>query len=61
MFIDLREREREGGREREGERNIDWLSPICTLTRDRTCNLGIRPDWESNPQPFGVWDDAATN
>ena len=24
-------------------------------------NLGMCLDQESNPQPFGVWDDASTN
>ena len=43
------------------EGNIDWLPPIRTPTRDQTCNLGICPDWDSNPQPFGVKDEAPTN
>ena len=34
--------ERGKGRERDRERNI-------TPTRDQTCNLGMCPDWESNP------------
>ena len=44
IFIDLRERER--------ERNIDWLLPIHIPTRDWTCNLGMCPDQRSNQQPF---------
>ena len=24
-----------------GERNVDWLPPVCTLTRDRTRNSGM--------------------
>ena len=51
---------REVGKERDGERealNIDWLPHIG----DRTCNLGLWPDWESNPQHFGLWEKAPTN
>ena len=60
------EREREKRRKRERERdiivrNINWFLPIRSPTRDQTCNLGMCPDWESNPQTFGVWDDAPTN
>ena len=46
--------EREEGK--EGERNIHQLPPIRALTRDHaptvdpTCNLGMLPDWGSNPQ-----------
>ena len=43
------------------KRNIDWLPPICTLIGDQTNNLGICPDWESNPLIFGIQDDAPTN
>ncbi|KAF6123874.1 dynactin subunit 5 [Phyllostomus discolor] len=32
-----------------------------TPTGDRTHNLVMCPDWELNPQPFGLWDDAPTN
>ena len=46
MFIDLRERERRG-RERERERESE---------RDLHEESG-----ESNPQPFGVRDNAPTN
>ena len=64
-FIDFREKmgtERE--RERETsmwERNIYWLLPIYALTGDRTWNLGMCPNQGSNPQHFGVRDDALTN
>ena len=70
MFIDLRERgwEREREREREREkiihvteRNIDWLPPVPSPTRDRNHNLVMCPEWGSNPQPFGLWNDASTN
>ena len=42
------------------ERNIGWLLPVCTLTGDGTCSLGMCPDQESNLQLLGVWNDAAT-
>ena len=59
MCIDLREKGLE--RERERERNIDWLSLIFSPIGDWTYNLGMCSDQESNPQPVGVWDDAPTN
>ena len=60
MFTDFRER----GRERETlmwERNISQLPPIHTPTRNGTRNLGMCPDQEWNPQPFGIWDNAQTS
>ena len=42
-----RKRGREGGRNID-VRNFDQLPPVCVLTGDQTCNLGMRPDWESN-------------
>ena len=42
------------------ERNIDQLPPVHTLTRDQTRNLGMCPDRELDPEPFGVWDEAPT-
>ena len=52
-------------REEGRKRNINQLPPIHILTgtptSDQTHNPGICPDWELNPQPFSVWDDAATN
>ena len=42
-------------------RNINWLPPMCTPTRDQTRNWGMCPDRESNLQTFGVQDDAPTN
>lgn len=30
----------------------------CASTRDRIQNLGMCPGPESNPQPFGIWDNA---
>ena len=44
-----------------GERNINRLPTVCGPTRDRTRNLGMCPDWESNPQPLGVQDDTLSN
>lgn len=47
----------EGRGEREGERegNIDWMTIICTMTRDRMHNLGKCPDQEGmlfpSPEP----------
>ena len=68
MFIDFRQRGRGwGGRERERERetgkhwNIDRLPPVWALTGDQTHNLGMCPDRGSNPQVFGVRDNASTN
>ena len=55
MIIDFRER----GREKD--RNIDWLPPVCTTTRDRTSTLGVCPDRGSNLQPFDVWVGIPTN
>ena len=38
-------------RGREGERNIEPLPLIHTLARNRSQNLGMSSDWESNLQP----------
>ena len=40
---------------------INWLPLICALTWDQTCNPGMCPDQELNPQPFSLWDNAPTN
>ena len=66
FFIAFRERGRKREKHRCKRealmwvRNIDWLLPICTCTGDHTCsywdgtcNLGMCPELESNPQPFG--------
>ena len=61
MFIDFRPRE---GREIETstwEENIYQLSPTYALTGDKMYTLGVCPDWESNPQLFGVCDNVPTN
>lgn len=47
-------REREIGRKRERNcdmRDIDLLPPIFTPIGNRIHNLGMFPDWKSNPQP----------
>ena len=44
----------------ERETSIGCLL-VFTPTEDQTCNLGICPDWESNPRPFGPWNNAPTN
>ena len=52
----MTDRERERERERERHANIDMsqkhrlVPPILTPTGDRTHNLGMCPDQESNPQ-----------
>ena len=64
MLIDLRERGRGGG-ERESDRNIDVREKHQLVAShkcpDQTRSLGMCPDWESNPQPFGYWDDTPPN
>ena len=57
MLIDFRERGREG----ERERNISQFPLKCAPTGDGTHNLGMYPDWESNPQPSALRDNATTN
>ena len=52
MHLLIVERGRGGGRERE--RNIDKLPVVCAPTGDQTLNLGMCPDQQSNPQPFGL-------
>ena len=59
MFIAFRERGK--GRSRERQTDIDQLLPICAPTRDQTCNLGMCPDQESNPQPLGAQDNTPTS
>ena len=56
-LIDFRERGREG----ERRRNIDWLPLVYTSTGDQTCNPDMCPEWESNPQPFGLPDSIPIN
>ena len=43
---------------KEGERKEEKpqfvVAPRVALTGDLACNPGMRPDWESNQQPFGL-------
>lgn len=67
MFIDFKEKGKEGRREggKEGEkrewgreRNIDmknthWLPPICDPTRNQTHSPALCPDWTGHvPSTF---------
>ena len=61
MFIDLGKGEEKDRQTWMSERNIDWLPPVCALTADRTHNLVMCPDQESNLQTFGAQDDAPTD
>ena len=56
MFIDFRERGT-----LKWERNIHQFPPVCAPMGDQIHNLGMCPDRESNPQTFGVQDNASTN
>ena len=49
MLIDFRERGSEG----EGEKHR-WDASLMHLNPGQNCNLGMCPDQESNPQPFGL-------
>ena len=54
MSIEFEERERKREwREKEKNisvrENINWLPPICTHTRDRTCHPGMCPEWDWTP------------
>ena len=57
MLIDFRERE---GREREGERNINWLPLVHALTWNQTGDRDMYPAQQLNLQPFSFPDDAQT-
>ena len=60
MFIDLWER----GRKREKhvcEKHWSVASHAFPNRGNQTGNLGMCPDQESDPQPFGAWDDGPTN
>ena len=46
------------GKEKDRERNIDWLPLLCPPTRDQTRNPSMCPDWELNLLPFALRDDA---
>ena len=64
MYIDLRKREMERGREREKNNVRAKHRSVASYTcPDQGSNpsLLMCPDQESNLQPFGVQDDAPTN
>ena len=48
-------------RERERERNIDWLPSVYAPTGDQICDVGVCPDWGLNLQPLDVRDYTPTN
>ena len=50
----------ERGEGKKRGRNTDSLAPVCAPTRDGSCSLGVWPDPDLNPHPFGVWDGAPT-
>ena len=54
------ERQREKKHQCERETSTGCLL-YASWPRNQTCNLGMCPDWESNPQPFSVWDDIPIN
>ena len=60
-----REEKRREEKRREEKRNLrekhQLVASICTPTRDRTCNLGMCPNQELNPQLFGIQDDTPNN
>ena len=49
------------GEGRKRERNISQLPTACASAGDQTCNQGMCPDEEPNPQPFGLWDNTPAN
>ena len=60
MFLLSLKEEGERDQNIDVRRNINRLSPVRSLTGDRTSNLQMCPDWGLNPQPFGVQDNAPT-
>ena len=58
MFIDVRERG--GAREKRERDQYERETLIGCLPRDQTHNVGMCPDWGSNPKPFGVRHNAST-
>lgn len=55
MIINLREIER------NFERTIPWLPPMCAPNGNQTHNLGICQDQQLKPQSFDTWASAPTN
>ena len=61
MFINVRESRREREKH-QCEKHLLTVSCIYVpQLGNQTISLGMRLDWESNLQTFGVWDDASTN
>ena len=48
-------------REKGGERGRERHAHISVREKHLLVASCMRPDQESNPQPFGVWDDTETN
>ena len=61
MLIDFGREGRQRGEKHRHERNINWLCLLGDLTRGWTHSQGVCPDQESDPQAFGVWDNAPAN
>ena len=63
MLIECRERGREG--EREEEKQCERETAISCISDipwgPLISSLDMCPDWESNSQPFHLWDDVPTN
>ena len=57
MGIDFRER----GRKTSMRERYQLIASYTRPNWGQTSNLGMCPDRESNPQPFGPWEDAPTN
>ena len=57
MFIDFREK----GRLRERERETLVVCLLYVPQPGTEPTMGMCPDHESNPQTFGVWDNAPTD
>ena len=49
FFIVFRERVRKRERDINVRGNVIGFFLVCTLTKNQTHNLGMFPDWESNP------------
>ena len=60
MFIGFF-RERRKKRARDVKQKHRTVPSVCTLTVDRTHNLGMCSDRELNLQPSGVWDNVPIN
>ena len=64
MLIDFRDREKEGERMGEKSQYVREISRVVSYTlpsMDLAHNPGMCTDWELNPRPFSLWDNALTN